>query len=103
MVNTFEVVWEFRAALHNVSSNRNSREYRLQQCEDLSIHLTWEKKKQEVRRFWTPVAPHNALKWTCSKTYSIEHIKKKPEMYLEKSNICNADVCNTYPYTYHSD
>lgn len=77
MVNTFEVVWEFRAALHNVSSNRNSREYRLQQCEDLSIHLTWEKKKnQEVRRFWTPVAPHNALKWKCSKTYSIEHINK---------------------------
>lgn len=45
---TSEVIWEFWAAFHNVSSNWDIWVDRLQQCEHLHIDLAW--KKKQVRQ-----------------------------------------------------
>ena len=46
MHSTFEVVYELRAALHDVRSDRDSGERRLQQAEHLDVHLPWDKNQE---------------------------------------------------------
>lgn len=57
-LSTPEVVREFRAALHNVSSNRDAGIGRLQHCEHLHVYLPWKKqtkcKKSQCKKTHIP-------------------------------------------------